>query len=311
MSTTTQQLTFGHRIGVFILAEISAVSASSVIILLSYIAVCFLNLVRQGGLMNLKWVVDGSVHTGSFCTVQGLIKQLADVGTALSAGSVAIYTFSTIIFRLKPDTNVSRAAFIVAAIWISITLNVAINVGINGASRFYGPTGAWCWITEEFHVQRTVADFLWMWISAFSSLLAYVAVFLVLGGFIRAEGWHIRWIYGREFRDVLPLAAARYNDFTRNDTPFGVVVLADGFYLLSGLLNVILYAYTRPYLLPRNKDSGDDQSFALHDPVSKLPVQKDIGPKLADLPYAVQEMAHRQDATHPENEPRDSIYEEI
>lgn len=31
---------------------------------------------------------------------------------------------------------------IVAAIWISITLNVAINVGINGASRFYRPTGA-------------------------------------------------------------------------------------------------------------------------------------------------------------------------
>jgi hypothetical protein len=39
MSTTDVQLSFGRRIGVFILAEISAVSASSVILLLGYIAV--------------------------------------------------------------------------------------------------------------------------------------------------------------------------------------------------------------------------------------------------------------------------------
>jgi hypothetical protein len=44
MSTVVNQLPFGQRLGVFILAEISAVSASSVIILLGYIAVRFLNL---------------------------------------------------------------------------------------------------------------------------------------------------------------------------------------------------------------------------------------------------------------------------
>jgi hypothetical protein len=55
--------------------------------------------------------------------------------------NVAIHTFSTLIFRWKSDTNLFRAALIVAGIWIAIILNVAINVGINGASRFYGPTG--------------------------------------------------------------------------------------------------------------------------------------------------------------------------
>jgi hypothetical protein len=55
--------------------------------------------------------------------------------------NVAIYTFSTLIFRLKPDTNLPRAALIVVGIWIAIILDVAINIGINGASRFYGPTG--------------------------------------------------------------------------------------------------------------------------------------------------------------------------
>jgi hypothetical protein len=46
MSTLDNQLPFGHRIGVFILAEISAISASSVIILSGYIAVSFPNLVE-------------------------------------------------------------------------------------------------------------------------------------------------------------------------------------------------------------------------------------------------------------------------
>jgi hypothetical protein len=56
--------------------------------------------------------------------------------------NVAIYTFSTLIFRRNPDTNLFRAVLIVAGIWVAIVLNVAINVGINGASRFYGPTGS-------------------------------------------------------------------------------------------------------------------------------------------------------------------------
>jgi len=137
--------------------------------------------------------------------------------------NVAIYTFSTLIFRRKPDTNLFRAALIVAGIWIAIILNVAINIGINGASHFYGPTGpcesipftrrVWkielnlfqgCWIAKEFPVQRTAGDFLWMWISAFSSVLAYVAVFLVLGGFVEVEGWRVRRTPRQASRSIHP-----------------------------------------------------------------------------------------------------------
>jgi hypothetical protein len=102
MSTTTQQLTFGQRIGVFILAEISAVSASSIIILLGNIVVCFLNLVTCATVVNpnssqqystvsirlgstRRWRLESAVHLfllnqlvcdliqslGKRCTVQG------------------------------------------------------------------------------------------------------------------------------------------------------------------------------------------------------------------------------------------------
>ena len=64
---------------------------------------------------------------------------------------------------------------------------------------------------------------------------------------------------------VLPLAAARYNDFAKGDTPFSVVILTDGFYLSSGFLNVLLYRYTRPYLLPHRIDN---QSIVLDAEIS-------------------------------------------
>lgn len=274
--------------------------------------------------MNLKWTIDGNVHPGGFCTTQGLIKQLADVGTALSAGNVVIYTFSNLIFRLKPDTNLFRAALIVAGIWIAIILNVAINIGINGASHFYGPTGAWCWITKEFPVQRTAADFLWMWISAFSSVLAYVAVFLVLSGFVKVEGWRVRWTPRQESPStlqshtlaykmlaypviyiitVLPLAAARYNDFAKGDTPFSVVILADGFYLSSGFLNVLLYRYTRPYLLPHR---FNNQSIVLdaaiinsqNHPTCSGFVGSVMDIKPADPAYEASEIIHHRHGTY-------------
>jgi len=291
-----------------------------------------------GGLMNMKWVVDGIVKTGSFCVAQGFVKQLADVGTALSAGNVAIYTFSALIFRLKPDTNMFRASLIVAGIWFSIILTVAINVGINGSSNFYTPTGYWCWISDVYHVQRTVADFMWMWISAFSSLLAYVAVFLVLRGFITVERLRVRWTYGQESPDipqshilaykmlaypivyiitVLPLTAARYRTFTGHHTPFAFTIVADGLFLSSGLLNVLLYAYTRPFLFPDTSDDGsDNQSIAMHSEYAQshndLPastvlsntpvVDRDpslIEPKSAVSSYNAPEMAHNQPGTLP------------
>ncbi|KAI9462443.1 hypothetical protein BJY52DRAFT_1210803 [Lactarius psammicola] len=365
MSTASKSLTFGYRIGIFILAEISAVSASAIVILSAYIVysavsirpgsrrrwrlespvhlfllnqlVCDL-IQALGGLMNMKWAFDGTVHQGTFCTAQGLIKQLADVGTALSAGNVAIYTFSIVIFRLKPtDPNMFRASLIVAGIWVSIILDVAINVGINGASRFYGPTGPWCWIAREFRIQRTVADFMWMWISAFSSLLAYLAVFLVLKGFISVEGWRVRWTYGQEspiilrshdlaykmlaypiiyIITVLPLAAARYSEFSGHKPPFAVTVIADGFYLSSGLLNVLLYAYTRPFLLPHSSDTPDNRTVSIRSEFAQSRsdiqgstilgnihvVDRDpspIEPKSVDPVYDAPKMAHRQPGTLP------------
>jgi len=176
-------------------------------------------------------------------------------------------------------------------------------------------------------------------------VLAYVAVFLVLMGFITVEGWRVQWTYGQnsrqnspsdseesEFRSmafkillypfiyiltVLPVAAARYREFHKHrQTSFIFTAIADGLYLASGLLNVLLYAYTRPYLLPHASDSPDNRSIAIHSDSAQsrndLPestifgqprvVDRDpspIEPKSDDPAYDAPEMAQHQPGTLP------------
>ena len=85
--------------------------------------------------------------------------------------------------------------------------------------------------------------------------------------------------------------------------------------LFRSLLNVLLYAYTRPFLLPHTNDSADNQSIAIsefaesrHDLRSSTIlgnthlVDRDpslIEPKSADLVYDAPQMLHHQPGTLP------------
>jgi hypothetical protein len=105
---------------------------------------------------------------------------------------------------------------------------------------------------------------------------------------------------------VLPLAATRIHTFFAHHTPFALIIMADGLYLSSGLLNVLLYAYTRPFLLPHANDSSDGQSIVIHSeftqsrsdlPGSTTNTRVDSSlfePKLADPVYDSPEVAHHQ-----------------
>jgi hypothetical protein len=108
------------------------------------------------------------------------------------------------------------------------------------------------------------------------------------------------------------VSAARYLSLAKRHTPFSFTVIADGLFLSSGLLNVLLYVYTRPFLLPHS-DSPDNQSIAIHSEFaqsrSDIPVlgstrvvERDpspFEPKSADPVYDAPEMAHLQDGTPP------------
>lgn len=108
------------------------------------------------------------------------------------------------------------------------------------------------------------------------------------------------------------MAVARYNEFAKRDIPFAIVILADGFYLSSGFLNVLLYRYTRPYLLPHHSDRLNQPSvLRFKSPTNQNYLSSDTGnshhalegvpslksPDLAS--FEASEIVHHQDGIKP------------
>jgi len=239
--------------------------------------------------MNIKWAMDASVRPGSFCSAQGAIKHLSDIGAALSTLLISLYTLRTICFPrviLNPDEeeearkkNLRRSLVVVAFLWSVVGLIVVINIDVNGAHRFYGPTGYWCWIQSVYPIQRIATDFAFIWATAIFDIAIYMVVFLYFRGYITTDGWKIRvsrkpetlnvlgppkQAYGMLFYplvyvfNVVPLSAVRYSTFAHHYVPFGVIVFTDIIYLSSGLLNVLLFSITRPFLLPHDQPKSDE-----------------------------------------------------
>ncbi|KAH9957453.1 hypothetical protein BC827DRAFT_1225967 [Russula dissimulans] len=305
--STSAPFTFSQRAGLIFLAQTSALSASTIIGLLSYIAYSAVTIIRgssrrwrikgaaeifflnqlgwdlvqaAGGLMNIKWAVDGSVQPGAFCVAQGAVKHMSDVGAALSTLTITIYTLKVLCFPRVGEGNdecyrrksVCLALGVVVGIWLFLGLLVGINIATDGSYHFYGPTGCWCWIRSEYSVQRTAADFAFMWITATINIVSYIMVFLYLKGYIATKGWRIirpdtrhpisllsvTQVYGLLFYPlvytlaILPLSLARYLSFAHHYVPFAVTVFVDMIYLASGLFNVLLFSFTRPFLLPHD-----------------------------------------------------------
>lgn len=232
-----------------------------------------------GAIMNARWVQKHAVETGSSCTAQGVIKHISDVGVAIWTLVIAIHTFCLLFYRMVIPRSAMYATIISAiGIVLLITpLGPIIYGGQNSRGNFYGISGYWCWISDQYGDARITLDYMIVFISAFLSFILYTLVFLRMRGNIVVNGWYIRFRLaknedwrGRDFAPgnaalsiarqmllypiaytilILPIAAARFCEWTGHSVPFQVTVFCDVVFLLSGLVNVVLF-YTTRRLLP-------------------------------------------------------------
>jgi len=242
------------------------------------------NLQAIGSIMNEKWVQHLAVYVGEFCTIQGAIKQAADVGIALFALIIAVHTFFILFLRWQIRSYVLWLTLLSA--WAAIGAIILsgpelLNTNVRGP--FFGISGYWCWITPPYTAQHITLDYMFMFMSAGFSFILYSLVFLRLRGNIVISGWYIAFRRanksknaswrGRDFADnqmmniarqmmlypvaytivILPIAAARFSSFrTHDDVPFPVTIFCDTVYLLSGTVNVTLFLTTRRVLPPKS-----------------------------------------------------------
>ncbi|KAI0266783.1 hypothetical protein BC834DRAFT_113145 [Gloeopeniophorella convolvens] len=240
-----------------------------------------------GGIFNVRWAHNGIVQTGSYCTAQGVVKQIGELGVALITLVLTTHTFVTALWRVGSHARgvafgVVGVACLFIALWVGIGLsihhkNYEVPTPVSCTwLPFDSPVDAtmqyWCWIGSRFPFERVGGEYLWLWFALFTSVAMYVPLYFWAEGRISVDEvkWYKFYIHKPEERIeytqrraslgmlaypiaysfiVLPLSIARWLLFNHRDVPSAATFFANYIFNLSGAINVLLFITIRPQLL--------------------------------------------------------------
>ncbi|KAH9949010.1 hypothetical protein B0H21DRAFT_843590 [Amylocystis lapponica] len=168
-----------------------------------------------GSLMNIRWYSNMAVAYGPYCTVQGVIKQAADVSTALWTFIIALHTFFIVFLRWNPGKHSLYATLLCG--WLGVALIIILGPAALHRSplgAFFGISGYWCWISDNYPTERIALDYVWVSAKYGGAprvltvnaavhrgpldLVMYMFVFLSLRGNVVKRGWHIKVHFRRD-----------------------------------------------------------------------------------------------------------------
>ncbi|KAJ6497820.1 hypothetical protein C8R45DRAFT_984363 [Mycena sanguinolenta] len=244
-----------------------------------FISLLMADLIQSiGSIMNAKWVREMTVSTGDACTLQGILKQTADVATAFWTLVIALHTFALLFLELK-QSRFTLLTTLVAG-WSGIgAIVIAGQAALNTSEKgpFYGISGYWCWISPQYPTSRITLDYMFMFMAAVFSFLLYTLIFLRLrGNIVVSEGrvsfrrvgaaWQGKQtdkqalniakqmlLYPVAYTIlILPIAASRFSSFAGHDVAFEVTIFSDAVFLLSGVVNVTLFSMSWRMLPPES-----------------------------------------------------------
>ncbi|KZV60234.1 hypothetical protein PENSPDRAFT_359896 [Peniophora sp. CONT] len=252
----------------------------------SLLLCCFFQAV--GGLMSSNWIRKSGVLMGSYCTAQGAIKHIADVGIATWFFVITVHTFFA-LWRSERSARPDREIFgytiagdalihyiTLASAWIFIILVIGIanaTQDVDKRGTFYGVSGNWCWITNNYGTQAVIFDYLLIFISALSALGMNVAVFLRVRRKLRIEKPSSKFVLSEKdqadeyrvmlakhmvfhplayFACIFPIAVVRFAGWAGNNVSYGGSIFADFVYLTIGIVIVVLFLSTPRLLPPRS-----------------------------------------------------------
>ncbi|KZS91571.1 hypothetical protein SISNIDRAFT_467505 [Sistotremastrum niveocremeum HHB9708] len=340
-SDTTGSFTFQIRLGLLFIVETAFLSALFVVLLLFFITwqviwpylrrkpgcpqrlsnihVYFISLLCSdlllsinilltgvyftGGIMNVRW----GIVEGSYCTTQGILKQMGSVGVALSYAYIYILLFGVLILinrmvfysrksffsiqsnqviavntwglitgKLSKPPSLKMAITTVLSIWLFVILMTSVGLAVHHTKSqpFYGNTGYWCWIRSPYSLREGIAlQYGWLWLTAALNCILYISIALKLLG-TRRRNIHkgTDTIVSERERSmkkiafemvlypviymiaIVPSSIVRFIQFTKlQDPPFYASDIASIAFASSGILNVLLFSFTRPSLLRRRE----------------------------------------------------------
>ncbi|KAF5390129.1 hypothetical protein D9757_003834 [Collybiopsis confluens] len=233
-----------------------------------------------GTVMSMRWVLRHEVIAGTFCSLQGAIKQLGNVGTAVWSLILSIHLFNLLFMRSASTRVVFWATIVLgwSIIGIVVVLGpAALQTGNKGP--YFGISGPWCWITNGYPKEQIFLEYFFEFLSAGLSMILYIVVILrVRGNLVRTEEgkWRLQFVpswdswklaIGRDLIDtsmlkfasnmvwfpifytiiLIPITITRLSSFAGNIVTFAAIVFADVVFNMTGIVNVTLLISTRRF----------------------------------------------------------------
>ncbi|KAJ5449973.1 uncharacterized protein N7458_006422 [Penicillium daleae] len=223
-------------------------------------------------LICVKWIATDKIKSGTAaCFLQGLWLQIGDPGSGLFVLAIAFHTFLLVVWGRK----MSHKVFIsfVVGVWGFIAIIVIIPLAMYGADVFV-PSGAWCWINEDFETVRLWTHYIWIFLAEFGTVCLYAIMYFQLRRQIAASSIlgnsqlqslkRLRRVVG--YMTIypivyivlsLPLAAGRMATANGNTPSLTFFCCAGAIITSSGLVDVVLYTLTRRNLIIDSEPSQD------------------------------------------------------
>ncbi|KAJ7809865.1 hypothetical protein B0H14DRAFT_2607757 [Mycena olivaceomarginata] len=197
-----------------------------------------------GVVMDVRWINNGIVQGGDFCTAQGRhFLNIGQAAIAMSTFIITLHTFDT-IWRRGGIGSPKLAAVIVGTIWTFLVLTVSISTAVHRSPRFYAPTPP----IENF----------WLWIGFAVSVLYVPLLFWDTGHIIPGDPkwWTFKINTDAHSNHQLPKLK-----LTLLLLPAEAQFIVKGIFSLSGVLDVVAFKVARSgLLLFPSSDNPDETS---------------------------------------------------
>uniref|UniRef100_A0A6B2LC25 G-protein coupled receptors family 1 profile domain-containing protein n=1 Tax=Arcella intermedia TaxID=1963864 RepID=A0A6B2LC25_9EUKA len=209
------------------------------------------------------WMEQEAV-AGIACTVQGFLLQFGDVSSAFASAVIGTCVFCQVLAFDYPILKIDNKLFEIVS--VVITFGGSLLLALIGFIRekpnkpFYAPVGygAWCWISDEYNLERLMLHYIWIFMICLYLFLTY---FLV--GFVSCRSKQsvdpsntakraqvIKKVAGFPivfFVVFVPLGSYRLYQWANPGllVPPAFIGLAICVFALNGFCNAILYGISR------------------------------------------------------------------
>jgi len=235
-----------------------------------FISLLLCNLVQAiASVISIVWIRNMGVFYGSACVLQGILTQASDLGIAVWSMVISGHIFCELSLGWNTRKSVLRCILISG--WSTITAFVALGPATMSVKKgpFYGISGHWCWISPKYKTEQVVLDRLLMFLFALLSLGLCIFAFSRLrrnssahqsneGNMHVGQDSNSAQVKTIRFAKqmlvypvtnaaiILPLVISQFVSWGGKGLPFGATIFCMAIFLLSGLVNVILFIAIRP-----------------------------------------------------------------